>query len=180
MGGFAMTEQALLQAIQTAFADARVSLRRARRVEVHLPSPQTLPALAYLKTQGFGHLVAISCVDWIKENSFELVYHLWSYQHRIHVMVKTRIPREQPEMPTARQIFRIAQTYERDIHEMFGVNFPGNPRLIPFVLEDWQGPPPLRKDFDTRRFAEEVYGMRTLETELFTRREQPYKGFRKK
>ncbi len=175
-----MTEQEVKASLEHAFAEAQARVQRARRVQVHLPPAQVLPALAYLKSLGFGHLVAISCVDWLKDQAFELVYHLWSYSHRIHVMVKTRIPRDQAEMPTARQIFRIAQTYERDIHEMFGVRFPGNPRLIPFVLEDWQGPPPLRKDFDTRKFAEEVYGMRTLETQLFTRLEQPYKGFKKK
>ncbi len=175
-----MTERELQQAMQQAFDQARIHLQRARRVQVHLPREQVLPALAYLKSLGFGHLSAISCVDWIQENAFELVYHLWSYEHRIHVMVKTRLPRDQAEMPTARSIFRVAQTYERDIHEMFGVHFPGNPRLVPFVLEDWQGPPPLRKDFDTRKYAEEVYGMRSLETRLFTRLEQPYKGFRKK
>ncbi len=175
-----MTPQDLKTLLESSFPEARVHLPRVRRLQVHLPQPQVLPALAFLKAQGFGHLSAISCVDWIEENAFELVYHLWSYTYRFHVMVKTRIPRDHPTMPTARQIFRVAQTYERDIHEMFGVRFPGNPRLVPFVLEDWQGPPPMRKDFDTRRFAEEVYGMRSIETELFTRREQPYKGFRKK
>jgi NADH-quinone oxidoreductase subunit C len=55
-------------------------------------------------------------------------------------------------------VFRHAQTYEREIHEMYGVFFEGNARLTPLFLEHWRGPPPMRRDFDTRKYVEETFG----------------------
>ena len=40
---------------------------------------------------------------------------------------------------------------------MFGVEFQGNPDLSPLFLEDWEGPPPFRKDFDWRAYVREKY-----------------------
>ena len=72
-------------------------------------------------------------------------------------MLKTRLPREDARIVTASPVFRHAQTYEREIHEMYGVHFEGNPRLTPFLLDHWQGPPPMRRDFDTRGYVKETF-----------------------
>ena len=101
----------------------------------------------------------ISCVDWMGEGELELVYHLWSYEKRIHAMVKTRIARESPRFLSIIPLFQHAQTYEREIHEMFGVHFEGNPRLTPLLLDHWQDMPPMRKDFDLRLYAKEHFGV---------------------
>ncbi len=42
----------------------------------------------------YVHLSAITCVDWIEEDEFELVYHVWSYETRSLVSAHTRIPRD--------------------------------------------------------------------------------------
>ena len=39
-------------------------------------------------------------------------------------------------------------------------DFPGNPRLTQFILEDWDGPPPMRKDFDSISYSRETYDMK--------------------
>jgi len=41
---------------------------------------------------------------------------------------------------------------------MYGVHFEGNPRLTPFLLDHWQGPPPMRRDFDTRKYVQDAFG----------------------
>jgi len=41
------------------------------------------------------------------------------------------------------------------MHELFGVEFEGNQDLAPLFLEDWDGPPPFRKDFDWRDYVRE-------------------------
>ncbi len=154
-------ENELAEAISNTFHTAKVRVVRPRRIEVILRS-DLLPALASnLKYyHEFQHLSLISCVDWIEEKQFELVYFFWSYTHKVMILVKIRLDRDNPRFVTIRPLWRQAQTYEREIHEMFGVHFEGNPNLTPFLLEDWDNMPPMRRDFDTRQYVEETFDWR--------------------
>jgi len=145
---------------------AACKIQRERRLELFVKSQHILPTLSFLKSYGFIHLSVISCVDWIDKKEFELVYNLWSYKEKVTILVKTRMARNKPVMDSVIPVYKIAETYEREIHEMFGVDFPGNPNLTPFILEDWSGPPPMRKDFNTRKYVEQKYGMKDLTEEL--------------
>ncbi len=109
------------------------------------------------KTQGFKHFVALSCVDWIKEGNMELIYHLFSYDTLEDVFLSIYLPRDEPKYKTLRHLFPQIETYEREVHEMFGVEFEGNDRLGEFILEDWNDMPPMRKDFDTVKYVKEKY-----------------------
>jgi NADH-quinone oxidoreductase subunit C len=153
-----MTEQELKTAIEASIDSAAAAVQRKGRLVVTVPSAGAAAALIFLKAHGFEHLAAISCTDWLEQQEFELVYHLWSYEDKIHLMLKTRLARENPQTVTVMPVFRHAQTYEREIHEMYGVRFEGNPRLTPFLLDHWQGPPPMRRDFDTRQYVEDTFG----------------------
>ncbi len=154
-------ENELAEAISNTFHTAKVRVVRPRRIEVILRS-DLLPALASnLKYyHEFQHLSLISCVDWIEEKQFELVYFFWSYTRKVMILVKIRLDRDNPRFVTIRPLWRQAQTYEREIHEMFGVHFEGNPNLTPFLLEDWDNMPPMRRDFDTRQYVEETFDWR--------------------
>ena len=117
--------------------------------------------LLYLKTQmGFIHLNHMSCVDWIEENKFELVYIVWHPEQKQTVMVHTFIDRENPVMENIDTIWDQANTYEREMREMFGIEFPGLVGAKEFILEDWQEMPPMRRDFDTKKYAQETYETR--------------------
>jgi NADH-quinone oxidoreductase subunit C len=131
-----------------------------RRWKAKIEPLKVRTALSILKEKGYDHFVALSCVDHLKDDEMELVYHLWSYGSKDLIMISTRVPRDLPVMESVHEIFRPAITYEREIHEMFGVDFPGNPRLTAFILEEWDGPPPMRKDFDSIAFSQEEYGTR--------------------
>ena len=126
------------------------------RVDVR---PENLPALLELLKGrlGFFHLSAISCVDRIDEGQFELVYHVWSLKLKIIVSAHIRIPREPGEYVSIYDLHEPAGFFERDIHEMFGVVFDGALSLDKFILTSWDGPPPMRKDFDARKYAEETF-----------------------
>ncbi len=154
-----MREQDIKQMVEANFQGSTARVQKKGRIIVTLVKESAPGALIFFKANGFDHLSAISCTDWLKEDEFELVYHLWSYTERIHAMIKTRIPRSSPVAISSIPVFEHAQTYEREIHEMFGVNFEGNPRLIPMFLENWQGPPPMRKDFNTREHVKNAFGM---------------------
>jgi NADH-quinone oxidoreductase subunit C len=113
----------------------------------------------YLKEfEGYGHLSLMSAVDWIEKGKFELVYHLHNYSDKTDVSVKTFIDRKDPSMVSINNLWAGARVYEREIREMFGINFPGCPRVEePFALEGWKGIPPMRKEFDTKKYSEETY-----------------------
>ncbi len=157
-------EEEIIKAIQDATGNESFSLKAPRRIEGPVDSDRlhTLASLIWSRV-GFQHLSAISCVDWLAEDEFELVYHFWSYRDFCLVSAKTRIPRETASMPTVSDLWQPALFFERDIHEMFGVVFEGNPDLEKYILSDWDGPPPMRKDFITREFAHDHFHFRDYE-----------------
>jgi NADH-quinone oxidoreductase subunit C len=63
------------------------------------------------------------------------------------LLVKTLVPRDEPELPTATTVYRGADWHERETFEMFGVVFAGHPDLKPLLLPDGFEGHPLRKEF---------------------------------
>lgn len=107
---------------------------------------------------GYDYLATISAVDWPEQGVIELIYHLWSLQGKSFVHLKVEVPRDRPSLPTAYRIWgESAAVNEREVHEMFGVEFQGNTDLRPLFLDDWEGPPPFRKDFDWRAYVRKKY-----------------------
>lgn len=134
------------------------SVKRERRVEFKVPADRIKEFLEVASGK-FEMLMQISVVDWLKEGEFELVYQLWSVSESVHAFVRTRIPRENARMPTVMDIWPVAETYEREAHEFFGIIFEGNPRLGPFILEPREYEKhPLRKDFNMLGYVKAIYG----------------------
>lgn len=152
-----MREEAIKKEIEERYENSHVSVKRHQRLIVAMPKDSVFSLIAFMKEKGFKHLSFITCVDWIEQDQFELVYHLASYQDGVHAIVKTRINRADPTYLSLTSLFKNAQTYERELHEMFGVDFVGNTRLTSFLLTNWQEIPPFRKDFDTEAYAERMF-----------------------
>lgn len=128
------------------------------RLDISIHKNSISPILFYLKdVMGFKHLSDANCVDWLEEGELELVFILWSPTEKIKVFVRTRLDRDNPELETLDMIWPQLHTYEREFREMFGVQFPGLEAPDEFILEDWQGPPPYRRDFDTAAFAHDNF-----------------------
>ena len=95
----------------------------------------------------FDYLFCQTCVDW--KTHLTMVYHLDSTKHRHQVVMKIQLDRNKPEIETVSNIWRTAEFHEREIYEMFGVNFLNHPDLRLLILPDgWEGKDPLRKDFE--------------------------------
>jgi len=75
------------------------------------------------------------------------VAHVYHLVERRHLLVRTRVPRVDPVLPSAVGIYRGANWHERETYEMFGVIFEGHPNLVPLLLPDGFEGHPLRKDF---------------------------------
>jgi NADH-quinone oxidoreductase subunit C len=88
-----------------------------------------------------------TAVDWPKEEKIQLVYHLYSYTGRHQIVLKVDLPRDNPKIATVEEIWKIANWFEREIFDLFGVIFDGHSDLRRIMLpEDWVGYP-LRKDY---------------------------------
>ncbi|MCX7653528.1 MAG: NADH-quinone oxidoreductase subunit C [Fervidobacterium sp.] len=126
-----------------------------------------LPLLAYLKEVGYSHLSILTCVDWIEQKKFELVYILFNWSNGITFLVSTFIDRDKPIFYTVKDMWPTAEYYERDVHEFFGVEFEGNENCKkPMILELWNDLPPLRKDFDPLKYSKEHYPDREYEKDV--------------
>lgn len=123
--------------------------------------------LTMLKTHGWKQLSYLSAIDWIEENEFELVYILMNWEKALHIQVRTRIDRENPVMNSILPIFEGCKYYEREAHEFFGIQFPGNPDYEKqLILENWDDIPPLRKDFDPRKYSDAHFAKREYTTDF--------------
>ncbi|HVZ98257.1 MAG TPA: NADH-quinone oxidoreductase subunit C [Chitinophagaceae bacterium] len=95
----------------------------------------------------FDYLFCLTCVDW--KTHLSMVYHLTSTKHRHTIVIKIKLDRNNPEIETVSHIWRTAEFHEREVYEMFGVNFINHPDLRLLILPDgWEGKNPLRKDFE--------------------------------
>jgi NADH-quinone oxidoreductase subunit C len=88
----------------------------------------------------------LSAVDELDEG-YSIVAHVWSTTRRHGVLIRTRLPREAPALATVVEVYPGAAWHERETHEMFGVDFPGHPNLVPLLLPPEFEGHPLRKDF---------------------------------
>jgi NADH-quinone oxidoreductase subunit C len=107
-----------------------------------------VPVLEYLKLEAdFDYLVDITAVDWPKRpERFDLVYIVYSFPRNERVRIKTNIG-ESYRPQTAVGVHLTADWLEREVFDMFGIEFAGHPNLSRILLpEGWQGYP-LRKDY---------------------------------
>lgn len=120
-------------------------------------APSDWPALAKQLRQDdalfFDYLFCLTCIDWSQtatgKTLMTMVYHLSSTRHRHNIVVKVNLDRARPEVETVSQVWRTAEFHEREVYEMFGVNFINHPDLRLLILPDgWEGKNPMRKDFE--------------------------------
>jgi NADH-quinone oxidoreductase subunit C len=95
---------------------------------------------------GFS-LDTITGVDWMAESQMEVVYDYFHAGRKLRAVVRTRIPRDNPEVPTISKVFPGANWHERETHDFFDIRFAGHPDLSPFLLPEDATYHPLRKDF---------------------------------
>lgn len=88
----------------------------------------------------------LTAVDRLAEG-FDVVVHLYDPRRRARLLLATRLPADSAALPTAIGVFRGAAWHERETREMFGIDFPGHPHLVPLLLPDGFEGHPLRKDF---------------------------------
>lgn len=160
-----MNNKAMADKIGVLHPDVVLTPKFDNQIEVLVKPDEIQQILTTIKSLGFDHLSNITCVDWLKDNRMDVTYNVWSYKEKLRLIVKAGVNRQSPEISTIMALWPQAQVYEREIHEMFGVKFNGNPNLQPLFLHNWQDIPPLRKDFDTEKYSKLAYTLDELPTD---------------
>ncbi len=108
-----------------------------------------VPILEHLKIEEeFEYLVDITAAHYPKrEKQFDLIWILYRFPpHNERIRVKAYVAEGQ-KVPTATEVHSAANWLEREVFDMFGIEFEGHPDMKRILLpEDWQGHP-LRKEY---------------------------------
>ena len=101
------------------------------------------------RAAGFDTFSDLFAIDHFTEAPrFEVVLNLISMTARERIVVSTRVPYDDPTVPTLTDVFVGANFYEREAYDLMGIDFPGHPDLTRILMPDeWEGHP-LRKDYD--------------------------------
>jgi len=120
----------------------QIVIKKARLVEI-------MTFLRDINIGQFTYLADETAVHWPKDEEFELVYILYSFERNEYLRIKTRT-KEWEAVESVVGVWGTANWLEREAYDMFGVKFAGHPDLRRILLpDDWVGFP-LRKDYDLR------------------------------
>jgi NADH-quinone oxidoreductase subunit C/D len=83
-------------------------------------------------------------------SDFSIIYHLLSFKRNCFIRIKVALQGEFPSMPSIHTLWKNANWYEREIYDMFGIQFQGHPNLRRILMPlTWEGHP-LRKEHPAR------------------------------
>lgn len=107
----------------------------------------------------YNYLSDVTCVDWLEGHPsrtglprFDVIYHLTSLEYWIRFRLKVQVNADQ-EIPTVIPLWGAATWGEREVWDLFGIEFKGHPDLRRLLLpEGWIGHP-LRKDFSQTQIS---------------------------
>lgn len=142
-----MLSETLLQILQPLVGAEQISPKDYATTGCHLyvvAPPEKIPALAQAMLEQRCFLESLTALDLVE--SFELVYHFASYYELCRTVVHVPLARE-AAAPSIAGIYPVADWYEREVWEMFGIDFSGHPGLKHLILPDDADFHPLRKDF---------------------------------
>jgi NADH-quinone oxidoreductase subunit C len=117
---------------------------------VIVPAAKLLEVARFLRETpeaGFDFCSDVTASDWpSRAQRFDVIYCLFSTRHRKRVRLKVRAEESEP-VPSVSGIWPAANWLEREVYDLFGVNFTGHPNRTRILMpDDWQGHP-QRKDY---------------------------------
>lgn len=125
--------------------------------DIFFPANLTVQLFMFLRDQlSFPQINFVTAID--RTESFEVVYSIRSYTHKLMLILKSRVGREAPVVPSIVSVYGGADWYEREVFDLFGIDFQGHPDMRRLMMpDDWVGYP-LRKDYQQ---ADSYHGMPT-------------------
>lgn len=146
----ALAKEAAKAAAAKAAATKKAAEAAAKKAEAEgSPPPSEAPAgeSAALPEEEVGPAAAAPPPAPPTEDSFEVVYDFNHFAELCRVVVRTRMPRSKPQLPTISEVYPGANWHERETHDFFGIVFENHPDLSPLLLPEDADYHPLRKDY---------------------------------
>ena len=138
----------IVQALQENFGSSIEEFRD--EVHVFVKAEQIVEALMLLRDKyEFELLSALTASDYYPQNSprFHVIYQLTSLAKNLSVQLRVPVNGDQPKVPTATRVYEVANWRERELLDMFGIEFEGHPDPRRILMPDGTDGFPLRKDF---------------------------------
>ena len=103
---------------------------------------------------------SLSCITGLDNGpaaaTMEVIYNLYSIPFHHHLMVKVVLPRDIPVIESVSHIWRSAEWLEREVFDMYGIDFRNHPDLRRILMPaDWEGYP-LRKDYKLQEYYRDI------------------------
>ena len=139
----------IAQELRDADADAIQGTVFFREHAALLVAPSAVPAtLQHLKGKGFAFLASVHGVDYFPEEPrLGVHYEMLDMVEVDRISVRTRVPLDDPHVPSVTPDWPTADHQEREIYDMFGVIFDGHHDMRRILMpEDYEGHP-QRRDF---------------------------------
>ena len=148
--------EALSELLTQVFADFDVQIAAAVDEVTVTAQPRDVPTICRIAREhpsiDCGYLRCLSVVDYVER--LEVNYHLFSLDKRHKFVVKTSVSPEEPTVPSIVSVWRGANWFEREAHDLFGVVFDGHPDLSPLLLYEGFEGFPGRKSFPFHDYDE--------------------------
>ncbi len=150
--GLAAAINQTLQAEQAVTAEA----------DTLIVAPRHLVAFARHVRDNLGYelLSNVTGVDYMgrEGDRFEVVYHAYSISQPQKPLLtfKARVPEANPELPSLYDVWKTCYLQEREVYDLYGINFTGHPNMKRVLLwDDFYGHP-MRKDYEEAYYEEPV------------------------
>jgi len=144
------TDQAV-QSITSRFGDAieaeETILSGVRQLV--LQSDALVDALRLAKDEhNFRQLYDLTAADYLEEEPYiHVIYHLNCLHPPAKLMLKVRVARDGGTLPSVTALWSMADWFEREVYDLYGIVFDGHPDLKRILMpDDWMGHP-LRRDY---------------------------------
>ena len=124
--------------------------RENRRIDA--PAESLFGLLSSLKTEhGFNMLIDLTAVDYLEYEGavdrFGVIYNLLNVFSGERLIVRTAVNLPNPKLPSVYSLWRSCDWMEREVYDMFGIEFEGHPDLRRLLMPDEFAACPLRKDY---------------------------------
>jgi NADH-quinone oxidoreductase subunit C len=141
----AMAENPAVKALAELATDAKFDRKE---LTITVAKETIVAACEAVKAAGYNFFEDLTAVDWYpQEPRFQLSYHIVSHSLKERVRLAVRVDSSDLTIDSVTPAWPAANFYEREVFDLFGINFAGHPRLTRIMMpEDWQGHP-LRKDY---------------------------------
>lgn len=142
--------QQIIGTLSDRFSDSLVDVYQSSGdTFVHVESDAIVEICRYLKEeQNFIYLTDVFGADrFTSENRFEVFYNLVSLKEQLRLFLKIQLEENKPVVQSVTDVWKSANWSEREVYDMFGIEFTGHPDMRRIYMPQDYDYFPLRKEF---------------------------------